>query len=177
MPQARIRGSTAWPPSPPGWRSNSLPRPRCGHAIIGVYLVALGLIGLRRFHLVRALEDRAAYIEAAGAATIMTPSGLRALEDEEAFLYVVLAEAVAFFTLSVGLRRQALLATSTLFLALIAGRALFFAIRGAHIGVVLGLAGVALLAIGFGILLGRERWSAWQDRVAHWWGEEEPPPA
>ena len=36
------------------------------------------------------------------------------------------------------------------------------------------LAGLALLAIGVGILVSRERWGRWQAQVEAWWGEEAP---
>jgi hypothetical protein len=31
------------------------------------------------------------------------------------------------------------------------------------------LAGMALLGVGMGILLGRERWNAWQRSLLGWW--------
>jgi hypothetical protein len=37
--------------------------------------------------------------------------------------------------------------------------------------IVVALCGIALLGVGVGILLGRERWDAWQQKVIGWWSE------
>jgi len=40
---------------------------------------------------------------------------------------------------------------------------------------IVAIAGVVVMAAGFGILLGRERWSAWQRSVRLWWEREAVP--
>jgi len=140
-------------------------------AVIGVYLVALGLLGLWKFRLIPEIEDAAPIVEALGAAIIMFPSFAQSIEAGWRYQWILLAEAIVFFALSVALRRRAMLAASLVAMVLVAGRALFDAVNALPNWVVVMIAGVALLGIGMGILLGRERWSRWQEALLGWWDE------
>jgi hypothetical protein len=138
-------------------------------AVIGAYLLALGVIGLWKFHLVPELDEAAPWIEALGATVIMAPSALQSLQGEWRYLLVLLVEATAFFAAGVTLRRRGILGAAMLFLAAIAGRTLFDAVNALPNWIVVMLAGMALLGVGMGILLGRERWNAWQRSLLGWW--------
>ncbi len=138
-------------------------------AVIGAYLVALGLLGLWKFRLIPEIADAAPILEALGAAIIMFPSFAQSIEAGWRYQWILLAEAVAFFAVSVALRRRGMLAASLVAMVLVAGRALFDAVNALPNWVVVMIAGVALLGVGLGILLGRERWSRWQEGVLGWW--------
>jgi hypothetical protein len=138
-------------------------------AVIGAYLLALGILGLWKFRLIPEWTEAAPWIEALGAAVIMTPSALEALQGEWRYLLVLLVEATSFFAAGVTLRRRGILAAGTLFLVGVAGRSLFDAVNALPNWIVVMIAGMALLGIGMGILLGRERWSAWQRSLLGWW--------
>jgi hypothetical protein len=87
--------------------------------------------------------------------------------------WIVLAEAVAFFSSSIALGRRGLLAAAIIALVLVASRVLFDAVNALPNWVVVMLAGMALLGIGMGILLGRERWGRWQGALLGWWAQED----
>jgi hypothetical protein len=137
--------------------------------VAGGYLVLFGLVGLRRLRLLPQLDDASPFVEAFGAAVVMWPAFVQSLMDGWAHQAVLLAEGSLFFALSVALRRRALLATASLFLALLAGRVLFDAVNALPNWIVVLLAGMALLAAGTAILIGRDRWERWQDAMAAWW--------
>ncbi|HYM14959.1 MAG TPA: hypothetical protein VEZ14_05330 [Dehalococcoidia bacterium] len=137
--------------------------------VIGAYLVALGLVGFWKLQLIRELEEAAAWIEALGASVIMAPSAVQSLQGEWRYLLVLLIESSAFFAAGVTLRRRGMLAAAMLFLVGVAGRTLFDAVNALPNWVAVMLAGITLLAIGMGILLGRERWSALQRSLLGWW--------
>jgi hypothetical protein len=146
-------------------------------AVIGTYLVLLGLIALSRYRLVPGLADTAVYVEALGAATIMFPSFVQSFDGGWRYEVILLVEAAGFFAAGVALQRRGLLSTSLLALVLIAGRLLFDAINALPNWIVALIIGMALLLVGFAILIGRERWTAWEKKVLSWWGEpEEAPP-
>jgi len=139
--------------------------------VIGAYLVLLGLLGLWKFRLVPDLAAFAPVVEAIGAAFIMAPSMIQSLEPGGGrYEWIVLAEASAFFTASIVLRRRGMLSAAIVAMVLVAGRVLFDAINALPNWVVVMVAGMALLGIGMGILLGRDRWSRWQDALLDWWG-------
>jgi hypothetical protein len=139
---------------------------------VGIYLVLLGVLGLGRFRLIPELADASVFIEAAGAAVIMLPSGISAL-DEGGWRYTVIliAEASAFLSASVALRRRGLLVAALGALVLVALHALFDAVNAMPNWIVVMLAGMALLAGGSAILAGRDRWTRWQEHVLAWWQE------
>ncbi len=138
-------------------------------AILGAYLVALGVFGLGRLRLIPDTEGIAPWAEAAGAALIMAPSFLRSLDGGWWYQSVVLIEAVVFITIAVTLRRRALLAVALGAMVLVAARSLFDAIHALPNWIVIMLAGMALLGVGMGILVGRDRWTRWQDALVEWW--------
>jgi hypothetical protein len=140
-------------------------------AVIGTYLVAVGLLGLWRFRLIPEIAGVAPVVEALGATIIMFPSFAQSIEAGWRYQWILLAEAIAFFALSVALRRRGMLAAALVAIVLVAGRALFDAVNALPNWVVVMIAGVALLGVGMGILLGRERWSRWQEAVLGWWEE------
>lgn len=131
--------------------------------VIGAYLMLLGLLGLWKFRLVPELANASPVVEAIGAAFIMAPSMIQSLEPGGGrYEWIVLAEAAAFFTASIVLRRRGILSAAIVAMVLIAGRVLFDAVNALPNWVVVMVAGMALLGIGMGILLGRDRWSRWQ---------------
>lgn len=140
-------------------------------AVIGVYVLLLGALGLWRFRLIPELSETAPYVEALGAAIVLVPALIRSLNGGWPELTIVLAEAVTFFTLGIALKRRGLVVTATTAFVLIAARVLFDAVQALPNWIIVLIAGMGLLAVGFGILLGRERWSRWQDAVLAWWEE------
>jgi len=140
-------------------------------AIIGAYLVLLALVGLWRLRLIPAASTAAPYVEALGAAVIMFPSFAQSLDGAWSYQVLLLVEAASFFSCGIALRRRGMLAAGMTFLVLVAGRALFDAVHVLPNWIVVMTAGVALLGIGMGILLGRERWRSWQEGMLRWWGE------
>lgn len=147
--------------------------PQAYTAVIGAYLVLLGLFGLWKFRLIPELEEAAPFVEAIGAAFIMVPSMIQSLHAGGRYEWIVLAEAMAFFVSSVALRRRGMLSAAIVAMVLIASRVLFDAVNALPNWVVVMLAGMALLGIGMGILLARERWGRVQELVLGWWAHTE----
>ncbi|HET8944974.1 MAG TPA: hypothetical protein VFO59_09355, partial [Dehalococcoidia bacterium] len=142
-------------------------------AVIGAYLVLLGLIGLSRYRLIPGLDETAVYIEALGAVIVMFPSFIQSIEGGWRYEVILLIEAAGFFTAGVVLQRRGLLGTSLGGLVLVGGRVLFDALNALPNWIVALIIGMALLATGLGIMIGRDRWTAWEERIASWW--KEPP--
>ncbi|HEY7801345.1 MAG TPA: hypothetical protein VIE40_01605, partial [Dehalococcoidia bacterium] len=135
---------------------------------IGLYLVLLGTLGLWRFRLVPEGRGLAPCVEALGAIVVMLPSFAQSL-DGGRYALILLAEALAFFAAGVVLRRRGMLATAITALVLVAARVLFDAMNALPNWIVVLVAGMALLGVGMGILLGRERWGRWQETLLAWW--------
>ena len=144
-------------------------------AVAGAYLVMLGTLGLARFRLIPDSEDLAPYVEALGAATIMFPSFIQSLEGGWHYQAILFVEAAAFLSVGVALRRRGLLAASLAGLVLVAGRALFDAINALPNWIVALIVGMVLLALGLAILIGRDRWSRWEEAVMTWWDQAGTP--
>lgn len=140
-------------------------------AVIGFYLVALGAFGLGRFRLVPDMAPAATSFEALGAATIILPTFIQSFAPGWHYDALLIAEASAFLAAGIALRRRGVLGVALFFLVAAGGRALFDAISAMPNWIVAMTAGIALLAIGFAILAGRERWDRWQEAVIRWWGE------
>jgi hypothetical protein len=140
-------------------------------AVIGAYLVMLGVVGLGRLKLMPELTPYASYIEGLGAATIMLPSFVQSIDGAWHYQWILLVEATLFLAASVALRRRGLLGASILFLVLVAGRAMFDAVNALPNWIVVALCGAGLLAGGVAILAGRERWDRWQQTIIGWWDE------
>jgi len=83
----------------------------------------------------------------------------------------VLIEAAVFLTIGVSLRRRVLVAAALAFMVMVSGRSLLDALHALPNWIVIMIAGLALLSIGMGILLGRDRWGRWQDALVEWWRE------
>jgi hypothetical protein len=83
--------------------------------------------------------------------------------------WIVLAEAAAFFTGAIVLRRRGMLSAAIVALVLVASRVLFDAVNALPNWVVVMIAGMALLGVGMGTRLGRERWVRWQEALLGWW--------
>jgi hypothetical protein len=143
-------------------------------AVVGAYIVLLAVVGLSRMKLIPELEEASGYIEALGAATIMLPSFAQSIDGGWRYEVILVAETVAFFAAGVGLRRRGLVSAAALALVLVAGRVLVDAVNALPNWITIMLAGLALLGIGFGILVSRERWGRWQAQVQAWWGEQSP---
>ncbi len=144
-------------------------------AVIGTYFVLLGLIGLSRYHLVPGLDESAVYVEALGAAVIMFPSFLQSIDGGWRYELILLIEAAGFFTAGVTLQRRGLLGTSLGGLVLVGGRVLFDALNALPNWIIALVIGMALLATGLGIMIGRDRWTRWEEKVASWWGQTGAP--
>jgi hypothetical protein len=140
-------------------------------AVIGAYLVLLGVVGISRMRLVPRLNEYAVYIEALGAATIMLPSFAQSLDGGWRYQWILLVESTVFLAGAIAMRRRGILATSALFMVLVSGRLLFDALNAMPNWIVVALCGIGLLAIGVGILLGRERWDRWQRTLVALWEE------
>jgi hypothetical protein len=140
-------------------------------AVVGAYLVLLGVVGLGRLKLIPDANVYASYVEAAGAATIMLPSFVQSFEGSWHYQWILLVEATLFLAAAVALRRRGLLGASMLFLVLVAGHALFDAVNALPNWIVVALCGAGLLAGGFAILAGRDRWDRWQQVIAGWWDD------
>jgi hypothetical protein len=143
--------------------------PQVYTAVIGSYLVLLGLVGLSRLRLIPELAEYGVYVEALGAATVMLPSFVQSIDSGWRYQWILLIEATLFLTGGIALRRRGILSMGVVFLVLVAGRTLFDAINAMPNWIVVALCGIGLLAIGMGILLGRERWEQWQKTVVSWW--------
>jgi hypothetical protein len=140
-------------------------------AVIGVYLLALSIVGLGRMKLWPDLDSASPYIEALGVATIVLPTFLQSLDGGWRYELILVVESALFITISIVLRRRGMLAASAGFLALAGGRALFDAVNAMPNWIVVMLAGMALLGVGVGILLGRDRWDRWQETLFAWWSD------
>ena len=140
-------------------------------AVIGAYLVLVGTFGLSKLRLAPSLVAVAPFVEGAGAAIVMLPSFLQSFEAGWRYDWIFLAEASAFFIAGIALRRRGLLSVSVTALVLVAVHALFDAVNALPNWVVVATAGAAMLGIGMGILVGRDRWSIWQESVVRWWGD------
>lgn len=143
--------------------------------IAGGYVLLLGLLGISKFGLIPAWKDTAPVIEAMGAAIIMFPTMVQALEIGWQYELLLLIEAAALFTAAIALRRQGILLVAALALVAVAGRALFDAVNALPNWVVVMTAGMALLGIGMAILAGRDRWSRWQEALIGWWDANHQP--
>jgi len=143
--------------------------PQVYTAVIGSYLVLLGLVGLSRLRLIPELAEYGVYIEALGAATVMLPSFVQSIDAGWRYQWILLIETTLFLAGGIALRRRGILSMGVVFLVLVAGRTLLDAINAMPNWIVVALCGIALLGIGMGILLGRERWEQWQRTVVSWW--------
>lgn len=142
--------------------------------VVGAYLVLVATFGLTKLRLAPSLAAIAPFIEGAGAAIIMLPSLLQSLDAGWRYEWIVLIEALAFLVSGIALRRRGLLSVAVTALVLVAGRLLFDAVNALPNWVVVAAAGAALLGIGMAILVGRDRWSVWQEAVVKWWAIEPP---
>jgi hypothetical protein len=140
-------------------------------AVIGAYLVLLGVVGISRMRLIPQVNDYAVYIEALGAATIMLPSFAQSLEGGWRYQWILLVESTVFLAGGIAMRRRGILASSALFMVLVSGRLLFDALNAMPNWIVVALCGIALLGVGVGILLGRDRWDSWQRAIVGLWEE------
>jgi hypothetical protein len=143
--------------------------PQVYTAVIGSYLVLLGLVGLSRLRLIPQLADYGVYVEALGAAMVMLPSFVQSIDAGWRYQWILLIEATLFLAGGIALRRRGILSAGVVFLVLVAGRTLLDAINAMPNWIVVALCGIGLLGIGMGILLGRERWDRWQRTVMSWW--------
>jgi hypothetical protein len=144
-------------------------------AVIGAYFVLLGLVGLSRYRLVPGLDETAVYVEALGAAVIMFPSFLQSIDGGWQYEVILLVEAAAFFAAGVALQRRGISARRSGPCAR-RGRVLFDALNALPNWIVALIIGMALLAVGLGIMISRDRWTRWEEKVASWWGEAKDAP-
>lgn len=145
--------------------------PQAYTAVIGAYLVLLGMFGLWKFRLAPEFEDAAPWVEALGAAIIMLPSFVQSIDGGYRYQWILLVEALAFFAVSVALKRRGLLGASISAMVLVAGRAVVDAVNALPNWIIVAIAGSSLLGIGMAILVGRDKWSEIQERLLGWWEE------
>ncbi|MEX1254429.1 MAG: hypothetical protein WEE64_08815 [Dehalococcoidia bacterium] len=146
-------------------------------APLGVYLLAGALLGLRVRDLPRDLRELLGPIEALSAALIVGPSLVQSF-DEGAWRYgvIVLAEGLALVALALVQRRVWLLGVSVGFVVLDSVHYLIEAgVPPIPTWAILAIAGIAVMAAGTAILLGRDRWTEWQQAAIAWWYREPPP--
>lgn len=147
------------------------PHPQAFTAVIGTYILLLGLLGMWKFKLIPELQDSAPWLEALGAAVIMLPSFVQSIGGSYHYQWIMLVEAVGFFALGIVLKRRGILAAAISAMVLMAGRAVVDAVNALPNWIIVAIAGSTLLAIGMAILIGRDRWSEWQERLLGWWDE------
>jgi hypothetical protein len=139
---------------------------------LGVYALALSLIGLRRLRLWPDAISLSPWLESAGVALIAWPTFLDSLDHGGQYQLLLIAESVALLAVSIVLRRRAMLATAAGFLTLAGGRVLLDAVNVMPNWIVVMIAGVALLGIGTLILIGRDRWDRWEAALVKWWADD-----
>jgi hypothetical protein len=140
-------------------------------APLGVYVLAMALLSLRVRVLPNDVRALIPAVELLGAALIMGPSFAQSL-DEDAWYYgaILLAEGIALVILALVQRRIWLMGAATTFVVMDAAHYLFFA--GGPVlpnWAILAIAGTAVMAAGTAILLGRESWTACQEKLQSWW--------
>jgi hypothetical protein len=104
----------------------------------------------------------------------MGPSFVQSLDDN-AWRYglILLGEGLGFVALGLVRRRLWLLGVSIFFVVVDGLHYLFFAGGPALPNwAILAIAGTAVMAAGTAILLGRDRWTAWQTALQAWWNRE-----
>jgi hypothetical protein len=143
-------------------------------APLGAYLLAGALLALRARGVPADARALIGPVEAVGAGLIMGPSFAQSL-DEGAWEFglLLLVEGLAFVALALVQRRLWLLGISVGFVVLDGVHYLFFA--GGPVPptwAILAIAGMAVMAAGTAILLGRDRWMQWQRAVVSWWQRE-----
>jgi len=146
-------------------------------APLGVYLLLGALLSLRVAELPEELRSFVGPLEALGAAVLMGPS-LAQSWDEGAWRYglILLGEGLGLLVLALVQRRLWLLGTSVTFVVLDGVHYLFFAGGPALPNwAILAISGAAVMAAGTAILLGRDRWTAWQRLAEAWWLREPLP--
>jgi len=139
-------------------------------APLGVYLLAATSLALR----LRALPDSIAVllqpIQALGAAILMGPSLAQSWDDGGwPYALLLLGEGLLILGVALVQRWAWLLSAATAFIVLDAIRYLFNAAQLLPSWAILALAGLLVMAAGVAILLGRERWTLWQQALQDWW--------
>jgi ribosomal protein L40E len=146
-------------------------------APLGVYLLAGALLGLRVRDLPGDLRELLGPLEALSAALIVGPSLVQSF-DEGAWRYgvIVLAEGLALVSLALVQRRVWLLSISVGFVVLDSVHYLIEAgVPPIPTWAILAIAGITVMAAGTAILLGRDRWTEWQQAIIAWWNREPLP--
>ncbi len=139
-------------------------------APLGVYLLAGASLAFRLRNLPDGVEAFLQPAQALGAAVLMGPS-LAQSWNEGGWPYALLLLGEGLFVLGVALvqRWVWLLSTATAFIVLDALRYLFNAAQLLPSWAILALAGTFVMTAGVAILLGRERWTLWQQALHAWW--------
>jgi hypothetical protein len=144
---------------------------------LGVYLMAGAFLGLRVRGLSEDVRALLGPLEAIGAGLIMGPSLVESFDDG-AWRYgvIVLAEGFAFLAIALLQRRVWLLGVSVGFIVLDAAHFIIEAgVPPIPTWAILAIAGIAVMASGMAILLGRDRWMDWQQTAIAWWNREPLP--
>jgi hypothetical protein len=145
-------------------------------APLGVYLLAGASLALRVRELPEELRPLIEPLQALGAAVLMGPSLVQAWQDGGwPYALILLGEALLLLGLALVQRWPWLLATASSFVVLDALRYLFDAAQALPNWAILAITGVAVMAAGTAILLGRERWIEWQRMAQAWWNREPLP--
>jgi hypothetical protein len=139
-------------------------------APLGVYLLVGASLALRIQTLPDSVEAFLQPMQALGAAVLMGPSLVQSWDDGGwPYALLLLGEGLLLLGVALVQRWVWLLAAATSFIVLDALRYLFNAAQLLPNWAILALAGTFVMAAGVAILLGRERWTLWQQSLQAWW--------
>jgi hypothetical protein len=139
-------------------------------APIGVYIIVVASLLHRARGLPRDVEMLLEPLQAFGAALLMGPGLVQSWQDGGwPYALLLLVEGLALLAIGLVQRWLWLVSVSVTFVVLDAVRYLFDAARAMPNWATVAIAGLLLLAAGFGILLSRERWTEWQRTAQAWW--------
>lgn len=139
-------------------------------APLGVYLLVGASLAFRIRNLPDGVEAFVQPLQALGAAVLMGPSLAQSWDDGGwPYALLLLGEGLLLLGVALVQRWVWLLSTATSFIVLDALRYLFNATQLLPNWAILALAGTFVMAAGVAILLGRERWTLWQQSLQAWW--------
>ena len=139
-------------------------------APLGVYLLAGASLALRIRNLPEGVQTFVQPAQALGAAVLMGPSLAQSWDDGGwQYALLLLGEGLLLLGIALVQRWVWLLSTATSFIVADSLRYLFNASQLLPNWAILALAGTLVMTAGVAILLGRERWTLWQQSLQAWW--------
>jgi len=136
---------------------------------LGLYLLALATYVAYERDLGPIRMPAANALLAAATIVILGTTFVQSLAHPWRYIFFGLAEGLLLLGITAFLRRRYGVALSLLFVTLTALRAVFDAARALPNWAIIGLLGLALLALALVILLGRDRFEAWGSTVSARW--------